>query len=197
LYSCVLIDIGYTKNIMTKEQKLLLLFVLIIVGGGGAFYFLKGNAPAAQVETTPTTQTTNTVPTAPVATQPAPSVPAPTTPAATATPTTPAPVPTPAPVVQNKTITQKLTYNVPDDQKEDIIVTAVVSPAGTLLSAKFSYGPPTNPQSQQYLQNFSRAFSAKSLIGKKVGTVKLSRLGGASLTTNAFNKVIDTIATKI
>jgi hypothetical protein len=169
---------------MTKEQKILLLFVLLIAGSGTALYLTKsGNTPTATVQTPSTSTNTNTQTqgdTAGVGTQPSATV--------TGTVTTPA---------QNKTLTQVEMYEVPNGNKEEITVTVIVDGAGNIIDVKFAYNTPTNPESSKYLEKFNRAFTASSLVGKKIGSVKASRVGGASLTTGAFNQAIATLAAKV
>jgi hypothetical protein len=102
-----------------------------------------------------------------------------------------------ASATQNKTLTHVETYQVPNEDKEEITITVVVDTDGNIVDIKFAYSTPTNPESREYLQKFNRAFTASSFIGKKITSIKASRIGGASLTTGAFNQAIATLATKV
>ncbi len=110
--------------------------------------------------------------------------------------------PTPEPVVTNpqvkiNTITEKTTYSVPSGKIETINVTLVVDDTGIITDASFSYDPPTDRESVQYLSGFQRSFNKSVLVGQKLSGAKIPRTGGASLTTNAFNKFLVTASTKI
>lgn len=161
---------------MTKEQKILLAFVLLAVGGGVTFYVTQQKStPVYQVQTPVTvTDTTPTTPVVPVA-------------STTDTP----------PVVSNQTFAETLSYNAPENHTEEITVTAVVDTRGNIVDVTFTNATPTNRDSKQYLGNFAKSFSPSMIIGKNIHSVALSRVGGASLTTGAFNKAIANIGIKV
>ena len=178
---------------MTKEQKILLLFVLLIAGSGATIYVSKSNTATPVVSTVPQTNSeTNTATKLTTTTELAP-----TTSETAVSATVMAPKPTPVPVVQNKTLVHNQEYIVPDGDTENITITVIVDVAGNIVDVKFAYGTPTNRESKEFLGRFNTAFSAKTLVGTKIGDIKLSRVGGSSLTTGAFNKAMATLATKV
>jgi hypothetical protein len=157
---------------MSKEQKFLLLVVLIVIGAG-AVYYMQTPEPVSQdsaVALTPLTTTT----------------------------LAPAPVPTlPQKVVQSsKKYTKDITYKVPGDQTETIHVTISLL-NGLISDIAFTYNKPGNEQSEENIHRFEKALAGSSLAGKKVSEVSLSRVGGASLTTNAFMEAVTKIKTDI
>ena len=179
---------------MTKEQKILLLFVLLIAGSGVAMYVSKNNTAIPVVSTVPQTNSeTNTATKLTTTTEPAPT----TSETAVSAIVTATPTPVPAPVVQNKTLVHNQEYIVPDGDTENITVTVILDTTGNIVDVKFAYGTPTNRESKEFLGRFNTAFSAKTLVGTKIGDIKLSRVGGSSLTTGAFNKAMATLATKV
>ncbi len=169
---------------MTKEQKILLLFVLLIAGSGTAFYVSKSGTPV----TPAATQTSQGA--APVTTQP--------TTANTGTSVS-GTVTGVTPTAQNKTIVETITYQTPEESQENVTVTAVVDASGNIVDVTFAYGTPHKIESKEYLGKFVAALpTAKTtLIGTKIGSQQLSRVGGASLTTAAFNKALSALATKV
>lgn len=152
---------------MTKQQAILLLFVLIIIGGGATIYM---KLPSSQPS----------LPAAEATQNPAASGSTSGTTAST-----------------NKTIIETHSYTVPNGNTEDITVACVVDANGMVVDVTFSFGTPTNPESREYLGKFNKAFSSSLLVGSKVGDKKLSRLGGASLTTKAFNEALGALAVKV
>lgn len=68
---------------------------------------------------------------------------------------------------------------------------------GVISDISFSYDSPSNRESGQYLRNFSASLNKSAIIGKKITNVSLSRVGGASLTTEAFMQAIHETATKV
>lgn len=197
----VVVQVSYTNNIMTKEQKILLLFVLLIAGSGAAVYVTQKSADSIEqpvVQVQQTQETINTTATNTVGNTPTmPDNGAASVSATVIKPTTTTPTPTKPVVAQNKTITETLSYQVPDNHQEEITVTAVVDAQGNIVDVAFAYSTPTNRESREHLQRFNAAFSDTSLVGTKPGAVKLSRVGGGSLTTGAFNRAMQAIAEKI
>lgn len=189
-------------------------FILIIVGiiaalGLGGFLFMKQpedsaviiDTPVARIEeqtiaeatATPTTSTaTNTAPEA----TPEETVPkAPTIPAATPTPTTPAPAPTPTPTpvvpktaYKNGTYTVSTSYTAPGRSTHSVDATITIKD-DIITTSNVSYGGDNVDTSTEYQNKFSKGYQSQ-VIGKNLNTVSLSRVGGASLTTNAFNKAL-------
>ncbi|MFZ1258183.1 MAG: hypothetical protein WAQ25_01815 [Candidatus Saccharimonas sp.] len=118
---------------------------------------------------------------------PAPSTPAPSTP----TPPTPAPpAPTPTYPYRNGTYTATKQYTVPKNGANSITATITLS-AGkiTSVSVKNSY---TDRESAQYVDSFTSKISGNA-SGQSIASYAPGRIGGASLTTNAFNAVLDSV----
>lgn len=176
---------------MTKEQKILLLFVLAIAASSATFYVVKTKSDASPINNITQVSTNTEVPVA----EPALDVtPAP-APAPTPTPI-PKPVPIPKPIPVTKTYKETLSYAAPDEYVETIIVTTILDTTGIISDITFAYNTPTNRQSMEYLQSFAKEFKKSLVIGKSITTAHISRVGGASLTTGAFNNALASIAVK-
>jgi hypothetical protein len=195
-------------------------FILIIVGiiaalGFGGFLFMKQpedstviiDTPVARIEEQatgdatlppPTTSTPDTTPEA-TPTETAPKTP--TTPAVTPTPApTPTPTPTPAPtptipapvapktVYKNGTYTVSTSYNAPGRSTHSVDATITIKD-DIITASNVGFGGDNVNTSTEYQNKFSKGYQTQ-VIGKNIGTVSLSRVGGASLTTNAFNKAL-------
>lgn len=81
-------------------------------------------------------------------------------------------------------------YSVPHGNNT-IAVEATIAADGTIsaVSSEHSYG---DPESRWYFDAFDSAVSGE-VVGKNISTVNPSRLGGASLTTNAFDQALSNI----
>jgi hypothetical protein len=82
------------------------------------------------------------------------------------------------------------TYTVPEGNKESINISLVIKDG--LVSSIKNSGNATNSESARYQSRFEFAIK-DAIIGKKIETLNLSSVGGASLTTNAFNKSLAAI----
>jgi hypothetical protein len=160
---------------MTKEQKILLLLVLVACGAGATYYVTQGNANTIETPAAVTDQPTVTTPT-PVTTNPATT--------------------TGGTVAAGKTLTQTEVYAAPEGNSNQITVTVVLDQNGVISDVKFDYATPRDHQSKERLASFAAAFSPSMVLGKKLSDVSLSRVGGSSLTTKAFNKAIADLAAK-
>lgn len=191
---------------MTKEQKILLLFVLAISASSATFYVVKTKSVASPVnnitqvsvvsdEKNPTPVTQNDSPAIEQAQAEAPK-PTPTpSPAPSPAPSS-KPTPTPKPVPASKTYKETLSYQTPDENVETITVTTTLDTAGKITDATFAYSAPSNRQSKEYLQSFAKDFKKSLVVGKSITTAHISRIGGASLVTGAFNNALASIAVK-
>lgn len=190
---------------MTKEQKILFIFVLAIAASSATFYVVKEKNLELDQETAQITQSEK---------QPANTVVANgssegeddeneasengTTQGTTSSGAgSIVPTSSTGATQSTKTLKQSLVYNVPDHMQEKITVTLVVDQTGKIVDAAFAYDTPTNRESADYLSRFSGKFTPSLVTGKKVSDVSLSRLGGASLTTRAFNSAVASIATQL
>lgn len=90
----------------------------------------------------------------------------------------------------DKTFTSTVSYNVPENGVQSMSVTVTLNEnVITNISILQSKGA---GKSRNYQNNFEASY--KSLVlGKDIKSVSLSRVGGASSTTNAFNQAIKSI----
>lgn len=114
----------------------------------------------------------------------------PTNPAPAPTPT-PVPTPTPAPAVvydyKNGTYRTQQSYRTPGGQYQMDLSVTVTNDKVTNTTLSFGAGG-----GDGYSKRFNTSYQSQ-IVGQDLGTVSLSRVGGASLTTKAFNTVINTI----
>ncbi len=117
------------------------------------------------------------------------------TPAPVVTPTpAPAPAPAPAPTYQyrNGTYTSSVGYT-PKGLADTITVTlAIESDKVTGVSVNDN---PSNGTSKYYVNQFIAALPS-AVNGKSLSSLSPSRVGGATLTTNAFNQAVSSIRSK-
>jgi hypothetical protein len=112
--------------------------------------------------------------------------PVPTTPVSTK-PTTPTPA-TPATTYADGTRTVNTSYIAPGNANHTMTVTLALK--GDIVTASsIVYGGDTVDTSKNYQSKFMAAYQSQ-VIGKKLDSIKLSRVGGASLTSNAFNDAV-------
>lgn len=151
----------------------------------------------------PTNNTKSETPTIPPEPSPKPT---PTTPAPVPKPTpvpvpkpTPAPVPKPTPVpvpvnnTQYKDGTYKTqsSYRTPGGTYQMQVTMTVANDKISTANVVFD----SRGANDSYSSSFSKAYQSK-VVGQSLSTVKPSRVGGASLTTNAFNNAISSIRTQ-
>jgi uncharacterized protein with FMN-binding domain len=96
------------------------------------------------------------------------------------------------PSIPARSFSVDTTYATPEDGHETIHVTISLS-GDTIQDIAFSYDTPNKRESKENITNFERAFNDLSLKGKSLAGVSLSRIGGASLTTNAFMEAVGKI----
>lgn len=81
-------------------------------------------------------------------------------------------------------------YNVPHGEVNSITVeVAVANDAITSVNVDDSYG---DRESASYVSSFERSVSA-AVKGKKLSSLSVGRIGGASLTSSAFKQALSTI----
>lgn len=183
--------------------------ILIIVGivtafGVGSFMFLSKPQETAGDVVTPVAQVENrtasntppaTVPVAEAAADPAikstPVTPNPIT--NTPPPTTPKPTPT-APVTIPKTTYKDGTYTVTTSytapSRTTHKVTANLKIVNDVVTeARVNFSGEEAETSAQYQSSFSQNYQSE-VVGKKLDSISLTRVGGASLTTGAFNNAL-------
>jgi len=111
----------------------------------------------------------------------------------TALPSTITPTTTNTSNLKNGTYTSTVSYNVPHGSTDSITVTATIA-NGVITDVKNAHYA-ADRESQSY-QNWFELEYKPLVIGKTPTNVLLSRIGGASLTTNAFNRAISNIQVK-
>ncbi len=201
---------------MTNPPKLIGLIAILVVASSGsvAFAALSKKPDAAQPQTQQTTSTTKEAeaaqtPTEPTttpapATPPTPVVtPSQTTPKSTASssgtngggstaPPTPVPSPAPAPITytyKNGSYTTPSSYGTPGGS-ENITVTLTIT--NDIITSTTIVNGASHGDAAQYQQQFSGGYQPY-VVGKALANLSLSRVAGASLTTNAFNNALQTI----
>lgn len=88
------------------------------------------------------------------------------------------------------TYSADVTYDAPEGHVDDLGVTITIAD-DVITSVSIQEGA-TNPKSEDYQQRFINAIDG-DVVGKDVDSVSLSRTGGASLTSDAFNDALDEI----
>jgi hypothetical protein len=87
-------------------------------------------------------------------------------------------------------------YDTPSGSPETIHVSLALK-NGLISDVGVTYDAPVSQTSLRFLKSFTSALDKSSLSGKKISDVSLSRVGGASLTTNAFMKALAHIDGKL
>lgn len=101
---------------------------------------------------------------------------------------------TPSPLTNNvRTFTETVGYD-PEGRSEIITVTVKVS--NGIVSELFSQHSMNDGKSRRYQQNFEAEIQPL-VVGKDIRTLNLSRVAGASFTTDAFMQAIRNIQAKI
>lgn len=88
-------------------------------------------------------------------------------------------------------ITATVAYGIPQGYSEDMTVTLSIL-NNTITDVSIQYGIGVNHESVWYQNRFQSAYRPL-VIGKNIDSISLSRVGGASLTTNAFNAALHAI----
>ncbi len=88
-----------------------------------------------------------------------------------------------------------VSYDAPSGSPETIHVTLGMN-SGIIATVAFSYDGPISNTSGRFLKSFTASLASTGIIGKKISDVSLSRVGCASLTTNAFMRALGDIAKK-
>lgn len=198
-----------TKNLKLHFMPYLIAIAIVIVAGIGFTLFQSEDStvtpPVTDTEitrdvnnqeaitsttSTPEPVTENNTPTP--ATEPAPATT--NTAAKPTTPTQPAPAkPVETPAVaydyKNGTYSSKITYNVPDHKTYTMDVSLTIE-NDKVTSSNIVYS--SNANGDGNTKKFNNAYSSQ-VIGKDIDSINLSRVGGASLTTNAFNNAVSAV----
>lgn len=93
-----------------------------------------------------------------------------------------------------KTYSATVNYRVPEGGSQSMALTVTVN--GTTISNVSVSQSKSGSNSKKWQNNFENSY--KSLVlGKNIKSINLSRVGGASLTTNAFNQAIKSIGNQL
>ncbi len=84
-------------------------------------------------------------------------------------------------------------YVAPGDANHTVIVTITLKD-DIVTSSDIAFGGDQVEASSNFQSKFTAAYQTE-VIGKTIDSIKLSRVGGASLTTNAFNEAVAKIKT--
>jgi type IV secretory pathway VirB10-like protein len=179
-------------------MPIILVVIGLIAALGLGGYFWETSKHDEDVAPTPIVAGTDS-PVTETPTEPTPVVPEPTPTTAPTTPaTTPAPVTAPktAPktTYKNAKYTVTVSYVAPDRISHPVTVTLTLA-NDIVTESEVTYAADVSGPSANYESRFAAAY--KSLVvGQKLDSINLSRVGGASLTSNAWNKAKAEIAAK-
>lgn len=183
---------------MTNEQKILFTLLLIVMVGGAAWYVNnESNNSDTNIYTSSNSNNTNSNNTASVnsvsntnsATQNTNTVNTTNTSDATSNQNTN------SNTSNIKTASKTITFQVPEGHTDNFTVNVTLN-GKTITDISFSQDS-SNRESREYADKFSSKFSKSLVIGKDISSINLSRVGGASLTTGAFNNAINQIANNL
>jgi hypothetical protein len=120
---------------------------------------------------------------------PTPTTPAPVTPKPTSNPT---PVATPAPApdttYKNGTYSSQANYRTPDGSYSITVAMTIANDIVSNSTVTFDAKGARDSYSKRFLSSYG-----SKVTGSDLSNVSLSRVGGASLTTNAFNNAVNSI----
>ncbi len=159
----------------------------VLVIGVYTLLIKKSDTNAVASTTTSTVTSTTTASATPSATPTTSVTP---TPSATSTPT-PTPTPSTIPTSGYKDGTYKATvsYFVPHDQNSMTATITIANGEITGVSTTNQYG---DHESASYINDFKSSIS-NAVVGKKIDKASVGRVGGASLTSEAFNEALDQV----
>lgn len=191
-------------------MPLIAIILVLVAVLGGYFAFFRNDTPASDTaEPTPIATTTTTeVPTTttPTETPTEPAVVTPTATSAPAKPPTTAPtkpaevtppvetkpvVPAPTAPVTKSLSSETIAYRTPAGNDNQVAITF------TLTDNKITDVAVNHNKGAGVHNNYQKRFDSEYrslVIGKTLDTVSLARVGGASLTSQAFNQAVATIA---
>lgn len=111
------------------------------------------------------------------------------------TPTTPIPTPTPEPAIvydyRNGTYSSHISYRTPDGTYAMDVSLTINGDKVTTANITFD----SKASRDSYTKRFNNSYQSY-VVGKDLDSVNLSRVGGASLTSAAFNKAVAAIKTQ-
>ena len=160
------------------------------------------DAPSIRVEETTPARATSIVTNPEPEPQPEPTEtrepvtsPAPTPSAVTTNPTPTTPTAVAAKTAyKNGTYTVTTTYVAPSRTTHEVTATVQIL-NDVITEAKINYGGEAHQTSSQYQSRFSQSYQSE-VVGKKLDSISLTRVGGASLTTGAYNQALTQVKTQ-
>ena len=93
-----------------------------------------------------------------------------------------------------KTYSTTVNYKVPEGGSQSMGLTVTVN--GAVISSISISQSKSGENSKKWQNNFENNYKPL-VLGKNIKSVNLSRVGGASITTNAFNQAIKSIANQL
>ncbi|MCW1930366.1 MAG: hypothetical protein KIH62_003550 [Candidatus Kerfeldbacteria bacterium] len=93
----------------------------------------------------------------------------------------------------NGTFSATVSYQAPNESNT---ITVSVTIANDIVQSTTLSSQPGGAQSAQYQAAFKAAYTSK-VVGQNINTLNLSRVGGATLTTQAFNNAIAQIKNQL
>jgi uncharacterized protein with FMN-binding domain len=158
------------------------LAIAIVAGAGGYLLFTSTKSMSASSATTTTSQVASTTSSATPATSAS----------ATTTDTSTTSSSTVSSGYKDGTYSSTITYSVPKGATNTLAVTLSIS--GGKITVVDTANTIEDRESQEYVDSFSSRISS-SVVGTTISDAYVGRVGGASLTSNAFNNALDAIMT--
>jgi hypothetical protein len=170
-------------------------FILLVIGiiaalGLGGFVW---NKRAEEIAVQTPVAITEPVTVTPIAAEPA-TKPTPTPTATTAAPETIAPAPAATTKYKDATYSVAVAYNAPDRLSHPTTVTLTLV-NDVVTASDVAFGNEATGATADFQEKFIAVYKSQ-VIGKSLDSIKLSRVGGASLTTNAWNAAQAQIVTQ-
>lgn len=165
------------RSTNSVTPKIVGALAIAIVAGAGGYLFFTGRQAIDQANTITDATTSSQVTT---------------TPATSTTPTTDTTTPAPTSTTTYKDGAYSVTkqYSVPGGARNTLAVTLTI--ANDIITAVTSSNVVQERESQQYVDSFRRSINS-AVVGTNLTDAYVGRVGGASLTSNAFNNAIDSV----
>jgi hypothetical protein len=170
--------------------------ILIVAGlmgvvSVGGYLLLSRPSEITETVTTPVIRTEETGP-APEQTPPTPPISEAEVVSPTPTPPTPsAPSPISETVYANGTYSEVTTYVAPSRSVHTVTTTVTITD-DVITATAVTFSGDEHPTSTNWQSKFTAALQT-AVVGKKITDVANSRIGGASLTSNAYNEALTKI----
>lgn len=96
--------------------------------------------------------------------------------------------------VANNNTTYQTTVNYEVPEKNQTLTLSLTLQNNIVINSVVTQS--MHGKSREYQEDFEKSYKVK-IIGKNINDINLSRIGGASLTTNAFNQAINIIKSNL